>query len=149
MRVRPSPSAYSSARISGAPSLASPEPEIPVNISVIEALGQTLQYNGRKVQIAGVFSKGLHGIFATQEHAKLNLAEYGVALSIETCEGSRGGSWDFSELDILDGQYVRVEATFSTRFRGEHSIFRAGLCDVVKVSKAGFLDEVVRRDAGK
>jgi len=85
------------------------QPEIPVSISVIEALGQPERYHGRKVQLAGVLNKNLAGIFATKEHAKLNLAEYGVAFSTEACESPGPNSWKVTDLDALDGEYVRVE----------------------------------------
>lgn len=123
-------------RVSGA---ISAEPEVPVNISVVEALGSTDRFAEKRVQLAGVFNRELRGIFATREHAQLNLAEYGVALSTEACDSSESESSKFPDLDALDGEYVRVEARLSTKIRGEHGIFRVGLCDVTRIAKAGFL----------
>jgi hypothetical protein len=129
------------------PSFIPLEPEIPVSISVFEALGSTEHFLGRKVLIAGVFGRELNGIFATREHAKLNLPEYGVALGTEPCELSKPVPQSFSDLDALDGEYVRVEARLSTKVRGEHSIFRVGLCDVTRIATAGFVANDLR-DAG-
>jgi len=143
--VKPAPSGNS--RLPGVPAAIAPEPAIAENISVFEALGSTERYAEKRVQLAGVFSKGLRGIFATREHAQLNLPEYGVALSTEPCDSSEFESSKFPDLEILDGEYVRVEAKLSTRSRGEHGIFRVGLCDVTRIAKAGFLAKD-RVDAG-
>jgi len=129
----------SDSRLPGAPDFLPAEPEVPVNISVIEALGSTERYAGKRVQLAGVFGKELRGIFATREHAQLHLAEYGVAVGAEACDSSNSRSWSFSDLEALDGEYVRVEARLSTKIRGEHGIFRVGLCDVTRIAKAGFV----------
>jgi len=140
--LKTQPSSSSEASGLTVPEFAPPQPEIRVSISVIEALAQPERYNGRKVKLAGVFNKNLVGIFATREHAKLNLAEYGVAFSSESCESPSPNSWKITDLAVLDGEYVRVEGTLSTRVRGsEHSIFRIGICDVRKVLEAGFLYE--------
>lgn len=137
----------SNSQLAGVPSFLPPEPEIPTNISVFEALGNTDRYAGKRVQIAGAFGKELRGVFATREHAKLNLAEYGVALSADTCDRSKSLPWNLSDLEALDGEYVRVEARLSTKVKGEHGIFRVGLCDVTRIAEAGFVaKEVV--DAG-
>jgi hypothetical protein len=140
----------SDSRLPDVPDFVPAEAETPINISVFEALGNTERYAGKRVQLAGVFGKELRGIFATREHAQLNLPEYGVALSAEACDSSKSMSWSFSDLEASDGEYVRVEAKLSTKIRGEHGIFRLGLCDVTKIAKAGFLtsDVVDARSRG-
>jgi len=126
----------SSLRESNVPPFAPPEPDVPASISVIEALGNTARYEGRKVQIAGVYGKKIQGLFATREHEQLNVVEYGLALDLQSCTGEPLDSSNFFDLGLLDGKYVRVTATLSFRARGQ--VFRVGLCDMTKIAEAGF-----------